>query len=118
MKNIEDGTGADRRPFTRAEARAAAAAWMAEARALPEYPAAERRVRAQQVAARALRRMRERAALTQAEVARRMDVKAPAVSRLEKSGATTLQALFGYAAACGYRVRITAESAADRFAFA
>jgi len=118
MKKGRNGTGADARPFTREEARAAAAAWMAEARALPEYQAAERRVHAQQVAARALLRMRERASLTQAEVARRMDVKAPAVSRLEKSGATTLQALFGYAAACGYRVRITAESAADRFAFA
>ena len=32
--------------------------------------------------------------------------------------ATTLQVLFGYANACGYRVRITAESPADLFAFA
>jgi len=65
-----------------------------------------------------LRRMRERAALTQAEIARRMDVKATAVSRLERFGATTLQALFGYAAACGYKISITAKSKADQFAFA
>lgn len=118
MKNVKNETVAGEPPFTRDEARAAAAKWMAETRALPEYPTAVRRVKAQQLAARALRRMRERAALTQAEIARRMDVKATAVSRLEKSGATTLQALFGYANACGYRVRITAESPADRFAFA
>lgn len=114
----ELGLETSERQFTRAEARAAAAQWMATARELPEYPAALRRVQAQQSAARALRRMREHAALTQAEIARRMDMKATAVSRLERFGATTLQALFGYANACGYRIRISAESPADRFAFA
>ena len=62
--------------------------------------------------------MREHAALTQTEIARRMGVKATAVSRLERFGATTLQALFGYANACGYQIRITAQSKQDQFAFA
>jgi len=106
------------RQFTREEARAAADKWMAKTAKHPGYDAVYRRVKAQQAAAKALRRMRERAALTQTEIARRMDVKATAVSRLERFGATTLQALFGYADACGYKIRITAQSKADQFAFA
>lgn len=106
------------RQFTKAEARAAAEKWMTETTKHPGYDAAMRRVMAQQAAAKALRRMRERAALTQSEIARRMDVKATAVSRLERFGATTLQALFGYANACGYKISITAKSKKDKFALA
>ncbi len=112
------GLESGERQFTREEARAAAAQWMAETATLPEYPAVLRRVKAQQEAAHALRRMREHAAISQAEIARRMSVKASAVSRLERFGATTLQALFGYAAACGYRISIEAKSKSDTFAFA
>ena len=106
------------RQFTRDEAQVAANDWMAQTAALPGADAALRRVMAQQAAAKALRRMREHAALTQSEIAQRMDVKATAVSRLERFGATTLQALFGYARACGYEIQITAKSSADTFAFA
>lgn len=100
------------------QGRAAYAAWAEGVRRSSAYTAAMRRAKARQEAAGALRRMRESAALTQAEIARRMDVKAAVVSRLERFGATTLQALVGYAEACGYRIRIVAESEADRFAFA
>lgn len=113
-KDIEGEGGA----WTREEGLAAASEWMTETAKLPGADAAYRRIKAQQTAAKALRRMRERAALTQAEIARRMEVKATAVSRLERFGATTLQALFGYAQACGYKIRITAKSKADQFAFA
>ena len=116
--NEELGLEPGERQFTKAEARAAAEKWMTETTKHPGYDAAMRRVMAQQAAAKALRRMRERAALTQSEIARRMDVKATAVSRLERLGATTLQALFGYARACGYEIQITAKSPGDTFAFA
>jgi len=116
--NEELGLEPGERQFTKAEARKAYLDWMAETAKLPGYEAAYRRIKAQQEAARALRRMRERADLTQAEIARRMGAKATAVSRLERFGATTLQALFGYAKACGYNIRITAESKQDQFAFA
>lgn len=84
----------------------------------PTFPAVLRRVQEEQRAARALRLMRERANITQREVARRMDVKAPAVSRLERFGASTIRALTDYARACGYRIRIVAESPTDSFAMA
>jgi len=116
--NEELGLEPGERQFTREEARAAAEQWMAETAKHPGYAATYRRIKAQQNAAMALRRMRERAELTQTEIARRMDVKATAVSRLERFGATTLQALFGYAAACGYKISITAKSKQDQFAFA
>lgn len=115
---IEREIDADGGVWSSEQGRAAYAAWADGVRRSSAYPAALRRVKAQQEAAAAMRRMREHAALTQAEIARRMDVKAAAVSRLERFGATTLQALFGYADACGYRISITAESKADRFAFA
>lgn len=115
---IEREIDADGGAWSPERGSAAYAAWAEGVRRSPSYPAALRRAKAQQEAASALRRMREHAALTQTEIARRMDVKAAAVSRLERFGATTLQALFGYADACGYRIRITAESKADRFAFA
>ena len=66
----------------------------------------------------ALRRMREHANITQREVARRMAVKAPAVSRLERFGASRIRALAKYARACGYKIRIVAESQSDSFAIA
>ena len=116
--HAELGLAPGERQFTPEEARAAAEKWMADASRLPGPQSAYRRAKAQQDAARALRRMREHAALTQTEIARRMDVKATAVSRLERFGATTLQALFGYANACGYQIRITAQSKQDQFAFA
>ena len=122
-KNVCDtskelGLASGERQFTPEEARAVAKKWMADVARLPGSQSAYRRAKAQQDAARALRRMREHAALTQTEIARRMDVKATAVSRLERFGATTLQALFGYANACGYQIRITAQSKQDQFAFA
>jgi predicted XRE-type DNA-binding protein len=92
--------------------------WSAKVRKRPSYAAALRRVEEEQKAARALRLMRERAKMTQREVARRMDVKAPAVSRLERFGASTIRALTEYARACGYSIRIVAESKTDSFAFA
>ena len=116
--NEELGLEPGERQLTKEEARKAYLDWMAKTATHPGAQAALRRVREQQKAARALRRMREHAALTQKEIARRMDVKPTAVSRLERFGATTLQALFGYAKACGYEIRITAESDADQFAFA
>ena len=115
--NEELGLEPGERQFTKAEARRAFLNWMNETAKLPGMKDAERKIRARQESARALRRMRERADLTQAEIARRMDVKATAVSRLERFGATTLQALFGYANACGYEIQITAKSSADVFAF-
>lgn len=118
FSNEELGLEPGERPFTKEEARKACEEWMAEASKRPGAQAALRRVRAQQKAARALRRMREHAALTQSEIASRMDVKATAVSRLERVGASTLQALFGYAKACGYTISITAKSKQDQFAFA
>ena len=60
--------------------------WSAKVRKHPTYPAILRRVEEEQKAARALRLMRERAKITQREVARRMAVKAPAVSRLVRFG--------------------------------
>ena len=84
----------------------------------PNFAATLRRVEEEQKAARALRLMRERAKITQREVARRMAVKAPAVSRLERFGASTIRALTEYARACGYRIRIVAESPTDSFAMA
>lgn len=89
-----------------------------KARRRPGYAATLRRVHEEQSVARALRLMRERANITQREVARRMDVKAPAVSRLERFGASTIRALTDYARACGYRIRIVAESPTDSLAMA
>ncbi len=116
--NEELGLEPGERQFTRDEARAAYLQWKAKVEKHPGYPAALARAQAQQKAARAMRRMRERAEITQAEIARRMDVKPSAVSRLERFGASTLQALFGYARACGYELSISAKSPADAFAFA
>lgn len=118
LDDIEREIDAEGGAWTPEKGRAAYEEWSAKVKQLPEYPAVLRRVKAQQEAARALRRMREHAAISQAEIARRMSVKASAVSRLERFGATTLQALFGYAAACGYRISIEAKSKSDTFAFA
>ena len=118
LDSIEREIDAEGGAWTAAEGRKAYLQWKAKVEKHPGYPAALARVQAQQKAARAMRRMRERAEITQAEIARRMDVKPSAVSRLERFGASTLQALFGYAHACGYELRISAKSPADTFAFA
>lgn len=118
LDSIEREIDAEGGAWTAAEGRKAYLEWAAKVEKHPGYPAALARVQAQQKAARAMRRMRERAEITQAEIARRMEVKPSAVSRLERFGASTLQALFGYARACGYELTISAKSNEDRFAFA
>ena len=115
--SIEREIDAEGGAWTAAEGGKTYLEWKAKVEKHPGYPAALARVQTQQKAARAMRRMRERAAITQAEIARRMKVKPTAVSRLERFGASTLQALFGYARACGYELTISAKSRADQFAF-
>ena len=118
LDSIEREIDAEGGAWTAAEGRKAYLEWAAKVKKHPGYPAALERVQVQQKAARAMHLMRERAEITQAEIARRMDLKPSAVSRLERFGASTLQALFGYARACGYELTISAKSNADRFAFA
>lgn len=118
MTDADIGLKPGEKMFTPEEGRRAYQESVKKAKRRPGYAAALRRVEEEQKAARALRLMRERAKITQREVARRMDVKAPAVSRLERFGAGTIRALTEYARACGYRIRIIAESPTDSFAFA
>ena len=115
--NEELGLEPGARQFTKEEARAAYLEWQEKTSKLPGAQEAIDRAFTRQKTYKAMRRMRERAAITQAEIARRMEVKPTAVSRLERFGASTLQALFGYARACGYELTISAKSRADQFAF-
>ena len=118
MTDADIGLEPGQKMFDRKEGRAAYLASVAGAKRVPGYANVRRDVRAQQTAARALRRMREKANITQAEVARRMSVKATAVSRLERFGATTLRALTDYARACGYTVSIMVKGHSEQFAMA
>jgi len=118
MTDEDTGLAKGARQFTPEEGRRAYLEWESSAAKLPGAKAALRRVRAQQAAARAMRQMREHNDLTQAEIARRMGVKAPCVSRIERFGATTIQSLMGYAKACGYSLRIIAESPKETLALA
>ena len=118
MTDEDIGLKPGERMYTPEEGRRAYLESVERARKHPNYAATLRRVKEEQKAARALRLMRERANITQREVARRMAVKAPAVSRLERFGASTIRALTEYARACGYKIRIIAESPQDSFAMA
>ena len=118
MTDEETGLEPGQRQFTPEEGRKAYLDWERRAAALPGARAALRRVRAQQAAARGMCLMREHNDLTQAEIARRMGVKAPCVSRIERLGASTIQSLVGYAKACGYTIRIIAESPKETLALA
>jgi len=118
MTDEEAGLAPGEKQFTPKEGRKAYLDWERRTSTLPGARAAERRIKAQQAAARAMRLMREHNDLTQAEIARRMGVKAPCVSRIERFGASTIQSLIGYAKACGYSIRILAESPKETLALA
>lgn len=68
----------------------------------------------EQVAAqirKALFSAREKAGLSQVEIARRMGVHQPAVSRIETAANISVKSFAAYLAACGCTVKITAERA-------
>lgn len=73
----------------------------------------------EQVAAqirKALFSAREKAGLSQKEIARRMGVLQPAVSRIETAANVSVKSFAAYLAACGCTATITVRRSADRFA--
>ena len=118
MTDADIGLVRRQKMYTPEEGRKVYLQFRKDARKSPGYKETFRRVQAQQKAACALRLMREHANISQAEVARRMAVRAPAVSRLERLGVTTLRSLTEYARACGYTISIVAKGHSEQLAMA
>ena len=118
MTDEDIGLKPGEKMWTAEEGRRAFLESVRRAEKTPGYAATLRKVEARQKAARAMRLMREKAAISQSEVARRMKVKPPAVSRLERFGAGTIQALTEYARACGCTLSIVAKGSIGSFAIA
>lgn len=85
---------------------AASDADRARARKLPGYDNALTALRAEQAAAEMIEAVRSRTSLSQREIARRMRVSQPRVSKISSSEDMSLSTFFRYAEACGVKFRV------------
>ena len=85
---------------------AASDADRARARKLPGYDNTLAAMRAEQAAAEMIDAVRSRTSLSQREIARRMRVSQPRVSKISSSDDMSLSTFFRYAEACGVRFRV------------
>ena len=83
-------------------------AHLAAIRALPGYEEVLADVRAETDATSLMATIIDKSALTQREIAARMNVSQPYVSQLRRGHKVTLPTLFRLASACGVKLRITA----------
>ena len=90
------------------ELKARSDADLARTRAEPEYAQVLADVRAEVDSADLTRSIIDGSHLTQAEIARRMDVSQPYIAQLRKGRNATLPTLFRLARACGVSLRISA----------
>ncbi len=88
------------------EARARTASWMKKVADYPEYEATAKEWNAEYAIVRAMAEAREGANLSQKELAERMGVSQPAVSRALK-GKVTMETFARILTACGYEFTIT-----------